>query len=163
MKLKATLAIAALALAPGLHAFTLDFASSVGQTLPPSLVVNVPGYGDVSFTAGFNAVLGATSTLTVGTEHGLPALNFHNGDTVFVSFLGALPSNVSFSEIGIAAGSAGDFIVLQTGQSDFVISLQNAPEGGIYRAQFTADAVPEPASSMLGVLGLTGLAIRRRR
>jgi MYXO-CTERM domain-containing protein len=164
MKLKAVSAIAALALAPCLHAFSLDFASSVGSSIPSTLIVNVPGYGDVSFTAGFNPIQGAASSLEVGTNFfGAPSLQFDNGDTVYVSFLGSLPSNVQFDQIAVSTDGE-KFIVLQTGANEFVVSLQDSNNGaGIGAVNFTADSVPEPSASLLGVLGLTGLVVRRRR
>ncbi|HVJ46644.1 MAG TPA: PEP-CTERM sorting domain-containing protein [Luteolibacter sp.] len=165
MKLKALLAVATLAVAPGLQAFTLDFASSVGSTIPSTLIVNVPGYGDVSFSAGFNAVQGITSALEVGTDFfGAPSLQFDNGDTVYVNFLGTLPSDVSFEQVAISTGTNEEFIVLQTGSNEFIVSLQNSGNGaGILAANFNAAQVPEPSASLLGLVGLTGLVIRRRR
>jgi len=164
MKLKAIIAVAALALPSSLHAFTLDFASSVGSSIPSTLIVNVPGYGDVSFTAGFNAMLGAQSTLNVGTAFsGASALQFDNGDTVYVNFLGTLPSGVGFEQIAITTGTAENFVVLQTGTNEYVVSLQGSSNGAGLTGVSFASQVPEPSTSLLGVVGLTGLLIRRRR
>lgn len=162
MKLKAILAVAALALAPSLHAFTLDFASSVGTTVP--MTINVPGYGDVAFTKGFSSA----SDLNVGTSFfGAPSLQFDNNDCVNVTFLGALPSGFGFDAVGLTSGGTGgseNFVWLQTGANQYAIQLQNSTDGaGIASISFSADSVPEPSTSLLGLVGLTGLVIRRRR
>jgi len=169
MKLKALLAVAMLALAPGLHAFTLDFASTALGSIPSGLTVYVPDYGDVSFTAGYNSLLNATSNLEIGTDFfGARSLQFENGDTVIVTFLGDLPGNVEFEQVAITTttgtGTDENFAILRPQSHQFVITLQNSDNGaGIGAINFPTSQVPEPSTTLLGVLGVTGLAIRRRR
>lgn len=163
MKIKAIAAIAALAFAPGLaQAFTIDFASSIGAVIPPSLVVNVPGYGDVSFTSGYNAILGADSQLTVGTDfYGAPSLQFIEGDTIIVTFLGAVPSHVDFNTIAVSVGTGEGFSKIDAGHV-YLLTLNNSIDGaGVIAVNF--DAVPEPGAAVLGLIGVTGMLLRRRR
>lgn len=162
MKIKAIMAVAALALTSSLNAFTLDFSSSVGKTIPKDLIIHVAGYGDVMFSAAYNAVQKAGSTLKVGTDHyNTASLQFDGGDTVKVTFLGALPDNVDFANIAISGGE--NFFVMQTGPNEYTLQLLNSTNGaGVTRVDFTT-VIPEPSAALLGVLGSVGLLVRRRR
>ncbi|MBK1882116.1 PEP-CTERM sorting domain-containing protein [Luteolibacter pohnpeiensis] len=159
MKIKATMVAALLLLAPALHAFTLDFASSVGATLPSDLVINVPGYGDVSFSANY------ASSLEVGTDfYGGATLQFDNNEVVLVTFLGGVPTDVDFSTVAVSAISGEQFVVIPISSSQYAVALQGSTDGaGIGAVTFNAAAVPEPSSAVLGLLGAAGLFVRRRR
>jgi len=165
MKLQATLAAAMLLLAPALHAFSIGFAAQVPGGIPPNLLVNVPGYGDVSFAAGFNGITMSQSALVIdNTFFGAPALEFVNADTLIVTFLGEIPFNVDFNSVAVSASSSEEFAVVQTGPKEFVVSLQNSVDGaGIAQVVFNAQSIPEPAASLLGLVGLGGFLLRRRR
>lgn len=150
-------------------AFTLDFLSvPTGTTLPPTLTINVPGYGNVSF----NPVSG--SSLVVDDRHELdnpgitssPSLNFDTGEGVILTFLGAQPTGIDFVFVG---ANVGEFFTPVQGASvnEFIITLNGAASepnksgAGIYQIGF--NQVPEPSASLLGVLGASLLVIRRRR
>jgi hypothetical protein len=150
-------------------AFTLDFLSVPTDTLvPPSLTVNVPGYGDVRFDPIGTAALIVDNrfekdSLVLTSS---PSLNFDNGESVTITFLGAEPTDVEFDWVGVNAGefftaaqgiSANEFIVTLNGAA-----LNTANNGaGLYRIGF--NQVPEPSASLLGCLGAALLVIRRKR
>lgn len=161
MKLKATLAAAALLLAPSLHAFTLDFSAYVGQVVPPSLVVNVPGYGNVAFSAGMNALTGALSSFQVGTSFfGTPSIQFDNGESLSVSFLDGPLTNVDFITVAVSADTSEHFSVVNSAPGQYSLTLQNSTNGaGLAGVEF----VPEPTSALLGLIGASSFVIRRRR
>jgi len=164
MKLTTLIAASAfLALASHSNAFTFDFNSvPVGTAVP--FTINVPGYGDVEFSPVFGSVL------EIGTQYetnGDPtkSLEFDPGDTVAVTFLGVEVFDVDFDfadvssgEVQVVGGSSPNFEL-------FLVSLPpgnpNANGSGLVEVSFKA--VPEPAGSMLGVLGAGLLFLRRRR
>src|SRR4051812_9333322 len=108
MKLKATLAIALLAITPSLHAFTLDIASLLGNTLPvsnPGLVVNIPGYGDVHLYSGKDGANNVTPIDISSNLFGVPAVEFQKGDVFYVDFLNSAPAtSLSYETVGVGAG-----------------------------------------------------------
>lgn len=163
MKIKSIAVVAALAIAPGLaSAFTLNFGSVAPGPIPSPLVVNIPGYGDVSFVAGFNAVTSTTSAPEVGTSFfGATSLQFADGDTVHITFLGGVPDSITPDSIALSIGTGEEFI-LSGGGTDYTITLFNSPDGaGLTSIAF--DAVPEPSAAALGLLGAAGVLLRRRR
>ena len=141
-------------------AFTLDFVGVNGATLPPSpLVINVFGYGNVSFTPGFD------SALEVGNQYENDAgtvrtsLEMDANESVTVTFLGADPTNVDFDIIGLGVGEAVGLVQLSS--TSFLVSAQGGNGVGLQSISF--GAVPEPSSAMLAALGVFGFALRRRR
>ena len=164
MKRHITLAAVALSALPS-SAFTLNFNDHLGATVPPGLTVEVPGYGDVGFRAGFS------SDLKVGSSHNpdngatAASLQFMKGDSVHITFLGPRPLSVDFDFVGLSSGEA--FRVLQTGSGSYFVILQGSGDGaGLTTASFRTHPetrVPEPGTSLLSLLGAVGLAIRRRR
>lgn len=144
-------------------AFTLDFSSvASGTTLPPALVINVPGYGDVQFDALSGSNLTVDSSLTFGT--GTNALNFGTDEGVKITFLGVQPLDASISSV---SASVGETFVFAAGANanEFILVLSGTPASnpgaGVSHVHF--EAVPEPSISLLGLLGGTLLVIRRRR
>ena len=146
-------------------AFTLDFnAVTLGQTVQPTLIVNVPGYGDVQFDAN-----SSTSQLVVDDAYrndngfGAPSLSFDSGDSLKVTFLAAQPLDVDFDYVGVNPGEA--FLTSTTADPNvFNVSLfaSGASDGaGLYQISF--NQVPEPTTSLLGVIGGSLLILRRRR
>jgi len=78
-------------------AFTLDFPSvPIGTTISSLLTIAVPSRGDIRF----DAVGG--SNLNVKTANGDKALNFVNGDSVTITFLGNPFSDLSSDVGGLA-------------------------------------------------------------
>lgn len=144
-------------------AFTLDFVGLVGTTLPPNpLVIPIAGYGTVTFEAGANSALVINDAFLNDNGFGAPSLSFNANEVVRVTFDNLQPLNVDFDFVGVSAGEA--FTVQDdpfTPQA-FLVTLQGAGDGaGIFQISF--DQIPEPSSSLLGVLGATMLIIRRRR
>jgi hypothetical protein len=151
------------ALATQASAFTFDFNSVPAGTAVP-LTINVPGYGDVAF----NPVLG--SVLEIGENYetnGDPTrgLEFDPSDIVEVDFLGVDVFNVEFDFVDISNGEAqivsGQPNTFET--SLLVIPALNSDANGTSLVEVRFDAVPEPASAMLGLLGTCLLFLRRRR
>lgn len=145
-------------------AFTLDFATSVGtvvQTGSP-LTINIPGYGDVVFNVGVSTPLVVNSAFENDNGFGGPSLSFDQNEAVKITFNGLEPLNVDFDYVGVSVGES--FVAqpdLFTSQS-FVVNLQGAGNGaGIYSISW--NAVPEPSSALLGLVGTAILAFRRRR
>lgn len=149
--------IAALGLAASANGFTLDFIADVGATLPPDLVINVPGYGDVKFTA----ILGNLEVDTNFQTGGLPtpSLEFASGEIVGVEFLGAPVYNLSFDFIDLSPGESMN--VNGSGNSYTVQLSGNVNGAGLQEITFLA--VPETSTATLGLLGTALLAFRRRR
>ena len=150
-------------------AFTLDFLSvPTGTPIPPSLTINVPGYGDVRFDTIGNSILIVDDRYENDSpgQTSSPSLNFDSGESVKVTFLGLEPIDVEFDWVGV---NAGEFFIAAPGLSpnEFVITLNGSTTpaanngAGLYEIGF--NQVPEPSASLLGVLGATMLLIRRKR
>ncbi len=141
-------------------AFTLDFVGVNGATLPPSpLVINIFGYGNVSFSPGFG------SALEVGNQYQNDAgpvrtsLELDPTESVTVTFLGATPTNVDFDIIGLGVGGAVG--LAQLSATSFIVSAQGNKGVGLQSVSF--GAVPEPSAAILASLGAFGFVLRRRR
>ena len=158
--MKNILALSSLLATFSASAFTLDFVAVNGATLPPSpLVIHVFGYGDVSFAPGFG------SALEVGNQYENDAgtvrtsLELDANESLMVTFLGADPTNVDFDIIGLSVGEAVGLVQLSS--TSFLVSAQGGNGLGLQAVSF--GAVPEPAASLLAVIGVIGLLVRRRR
>jgi hypothetical protein len=146
------------------NAFTLDFIGYEGTTLPDSpLVINVPGYGDVSFAAAPGTIAQVDSAFQNDDGSAAPSLSMDQGEAIVVTFLGNQPLNVNFDFVGVGSGEY--FIVQEDALNNqsFLVSLNGvkADGAGIYGISWSQ--VPEPSSAMLGALGTALLVIRRRR
>jgi hypothetical protein len=152
--------LAALCLAAGAaHGFSLDFISDVGANLPPDLVINVPGYGNVQFSPL------AGSALVVGTTYqtgGLPtpSLQFDAGEIVLITFLEAPVSDLAFDYIDVSPGESMNTNV--AGPNSFTVQLTSGTNGAGLQ-EITFSAVPETSAATLGLLGTGLLVLRRRR
>jgi hypothetical protein len=145
------------------HAFTLDFVGYEGvefKQSPQSIIV--PGYGELVFEAGLDSTLVVNSAYLNDNGFGAPSLSFDQNEAVKITFNGPEPLNVDFDFVGVSAGES--FVVqedLFTPQA-FLVTLQGGGDGaGIYAISW--NAVPEPASAMLGLVGAITLVLRRRR
>lgn len=165
MKLTTLLVASAfVALTAQSNAFSFDFSGvPAGTTLPPDLTINVAGYGDVKISPVGGSVLEVDTNFTSG---GSPtkSLEFDSNDTIEVSFLGATVFDVDYDFIDLSTGEA---IAVSGAPNTFQVTLLDIPSGnptangaGLVEVTFM---VPEPASSMLGLLGTGLLFLRRRR
>jgi len=147
------------------NAFTLDFVGYEGTTLPANpLVIFVPGYGDVRFDAGNGSTLVVDSAYQNDNGSAAPSLSFNERDALKVTFLGAQPLNVDFDFVGVSAGEnftvQPDLFVAQS----YLINLQGSGDGaGLHAISWKQQAVPEPSSALLGLIGSAALLLRRRR
>lgn len=166
MKMKtplvAVLSIAAMSVG---SAFTLDAIGYGGGVLEQNpYSVFVPGYGELVFEAAPGSSLVLNSAYQNDNGSGAPSLNFDENESVKITFVGAEPLNVDFDFVGQSAGES--FVIekdLFTPQA-FLVSLKGAGDGaGLYAVSWNTECVPEPTSSMLGLLGSMALLVRRRR
>jgi hypothetical protein len=147
------------------NAFTLDFVGYEGTTLPANpLVIFVPGYGDVRFDAGNGSTLVVDSAYQNANGSAAPSLSFNERDALKVTFLGAQPLKVDFDFVGVSAGEnftvQPDLFVAQS----YLVNLQGSGDGaGLYAISWQQQAVPEPSSALLGLIGSAALLLRRRR
>ncbi len=144
-------------------AFTLDFVGLIGTSLPPNpLTITIPGYGDVCFDAAKGSTLVVNDAYKNDNGFGAPSLSFDQNEAVKITFKGLQPLSVDFDFVGVSSGE--NFTVqpdLFTDQA-FIVNLQGSGDGaGLY--QISWNAVPEPASSLLGAMGCALLVLRRRR
>lgn len=168
MKMKTPLVAALLAGMPAIcGAFTLDAVGYGGSELslnPHS--VFVPGYGELIFEAAASSALVVNSAYENDNGFGGPSLNFDQDEAIKITFNGPSPVNVDFDFVGVSAGET--FVVqkdLFTPQA-FIVTLQGGGDGaGLYAVSWNIqpDAVPEPTSAMLGMIGTAVFVLRRRR
>ncbi len=146
------------------QAFTIDFNALVVPlnttvTVGSPLTIPVAGYGDVRFEAS------GTDVLTVSNNHSNGSGTFQNsleldpGETVTVVFLGPQELNVNFDIIGVNAGESAT----PTISGPRTYQLQAIGGDGVGVAAISWDAVPEPSSSLLVLLGAGSLVLRRSR
>lgn len=164
MNMKTPLVAALFAAASSIgHAFTLDAVGYEGGVLSQNpFSVFVPGYGELVFEAGLGSELVVDSAYQNDNGFGGPSLNFDQNEAVKITFNGLEPLNVDFDFVGQSAGES--FVVqkdLFTPQA-FLVTLQGGGDGaGLYAISW--NAVPEPASAVLGIMGGMMLMLRRRR
>lgn len=164
MKMKTPLvaAVSLAAMSIG-SAFTLDAVGYVGGVLDQNpFTVFVPGYGELVFEAAPGTSLVVNSAYRNDNGSGAPSMNFDAGESVKITFNGAEPLNVEFDIVG---QSAGESFVIDNGvftPQVFLVSLKGGTDGAGLSA-VSWDAVPEPASATLGLLGGMMLLLRRRR
>ena len=162
MKTKLVAAAFAATVSAG-SAFTLDAVGYGGSTLTTAPVsVNIPGYGELIFEALPGSSLVVNSAYENDNGFGGPSLNFDQNESIRITFVGLEPLNVDFDFVGQSAGES--FVIEQdlfTPQA-FLVTHQGGGDGaGLYAVSW--NAVPEPASSMLSLVGGMLLVLRRRR
>ena len=166
MKMKTSLVAALLIGLPAISgAFTLDAVGYGGSELSLApYSVFVPGYGELVFEAAAGSSLIVNSAYQNDNGFGGPSLSFDQNESVKITFKGSEPLNVDFDFVGVSAGES--FVVekdLLTPQA-YLVSLKGAGDGaGLYAISWKTEAVPEPTSAMLGLLGGAFFAFRRRR
>lgn len=166
MKINSSFVAALLISFPAMSgAFTLDALGYSGSDLTSNPVsVTVPGYGELVFESVAGTTLVVNSAYENDNGFGGPSLSFDQNDSVKITFTGAQPLNVDFDFVGVSAGE--NFVVekdLITPQA-FILTLQGSGDGaGLYAISWNTDAVPEPASALLGLMGAAVFAFRRRR
>lgn len=154
------------------QAFTIDFNSllapdgsdltgaSVSSGSP--LVITVPGYGTVRFEVG------GTDVLNVDQNHSNDggttfqnSLELDAGERVLVTFVGPEAMNVNFDIIGLNSGEAANPVAVGITGDEYQLDAIGGDGVGI--AAISWDAVPEPSSSLLILLGAGSLVLRRSR
>ncbi len=166
MKMKIPLIAALVAGMPVISSgFTLDAVGYAGSELSLNPVsVFVPGYGELIFEAAVGSVLVVNSAYQNDNGFGGPSLNFDQNEAIRITFNGLEPLNVDFDFVGVSAGES--FVVqkdLFTPQA-FLVTLQGGGNGaGLYAVSWNTQAVPEPTSALLGLIGTAVFAFRRRR
>lgn len=136
-------------------AFSLDFAGLAGTPLPPNLVINVPGYGNVTFEAA------PGSNLAIVNYGITPALSFDQNETVIITFNGGEVTAPGLNYAGLEIGES--FLAQFASYNTYTATLQGAGNGGGITGLSFNQAVPEPTSALLGVLGASLFVLRRRR
>lgn len=142
-------------------AFNLDFSSvTTGTTVPGTLTINVPGYGDVAINTN------GASSVVVDSNYAPKSLEFDTGESITITFLGATPTGVSISTSGMSAGEAMN-LTYGANANEYLVQLSGAAiipgEEGAGLSGINFGAVPEPSAALLGALGAAMLVIRRRR
>ena len=167
MKVTFTTLLATAAAATMAQAFTIDFNALVvplGTTVTAGspLTINVAGYGDVRFEVG------GSDSLVVATNHSNDggttfqnSLELDAGESVLVTFLGPQAMNVNFDIIGINAGESANPVPVGVAGNEYQLDAIGGDGVGI--AAISWDAVPEPSSSLLVLVGASSLILRRRR
>jgi hypothetical protein len=165
MKMKTPLVAAMLLMvASSVHAFTLDAVGYEGGVLEQNpFSITVPGYGEIVFEAAPGSSLVVNSAYRNDNGFGGPSLSFDENEAVKITFTGADPLNLDFDFVGQSVGES--FLVekdLFTPQA-FLVSLKGSGDGaGLYAMSWDTQAIPEPASAAIGLLGSL-LLLRRRR
>lgn len=166
MKMKIPLIAALAAGMPVISSgFTLDAVGYSGDELSLNPVsVLVPGYGELIFEAAVGSALVVNSAYQNDNGFGGPSLNFDQNDAIKITFNGLEPLNVDFDFVGVSAGES--FVVqkdLFTPQA-FLVTLQGGGDGaGLYAISWKTQAIPEPTSALLGLIGTAVFTFRRRR
>jgi MYXO-CTERM domain-containing protein len=175
-QLKLAITAMALATASSASAFTMDFIADLSNlpsgVIPEAgLVLNIPGYGDIRFTSINLTQYGA---LEVGNEYGAKGVQFNAPQELRVEFLGSLPATFDLNYS--TAGLDSDEVFYQQNadpvfRSAFLKYTEEVDANDNYTGNgaaitgftFAAEAIPEPSTSLLGLVGMAGLLARRRR
>ena len=158
--------VISLAAAINASAFSLDFTGvSAGTTIAPDLTLSVPGYGSVTFSAAIKADASGTSELVVGDTYvdggvATRAIEFDGADQMIVTFNGTTPSQVDFDIVGASGGE--EFNILAFGSNSYLVNLQGSGDGaGVSGVSW--NSIPEPSTSILGLIGGLAFLARRKR
>lgn len=164
MKMKTTLIAALFAAAVSVgNAFTLDAAGYQGNTLTQTPVsINIPGYGELVFEALPGSALVVNSAYQNDNGFGGPSLSFDEDESIRVTFVGPEPLNVDFDFVGQSAGESFSIEKDLFTPQAFLVTLKGGGDGaGLYAVSW--NAVPEPTSALLSLIGGAMFVLRRRR
>ena len=146
-------------------AFTLDAVGYGGSELTTTPVsVSVAGYGELIFEAIEGSSLPVNSAYLNDNGFGGPSISFDQGESIKITFVGSQPLNVNFDFVGVSAGESFLFQKDLINSQAYNITLQGEGDGaGLYAISWNTEAVPEPTSALLGLMGGAFFAFRRRR
>jgi hypothetical protein len=154
--------------------FTADLSKLPFGMIPEEgLVLNVPDYGAIRFSS---YPTGTGRALEVGDDLGGKGIQFDASEELLIEFLGSLPRYDILDYEYMDPDHGGDLVQ----DSDFyggtyllkylaIVDADGNPIGDgsavFTYLFFSAEpaAVPEASTSLLGLFGMTGLLIRRRR
>jgi uncharacterized protein (TIGR03382 family) len=164
MKIKSALVVWLLGLSiPAASAFTLDAVGYEGGILTDNpFSIFVPGYGELIFQAAPGSEIVVNSAYLNDNGFGGPSFNFDQNESLKITFAALEPINVDFDFVGLSAGEIFEIEEDLLTPQAFIITLKGDGDGaGLYAVSW--QAVPEPASATLGLLGTVMLLLRRRR
>lgn len=164
MKFKA---LALAVLAAGIHsasAFSLDFtglATDGSVTMSGAdgdqLVIAVPGFGNVAFGVAEKDV-----SATLVDFGGTPAIEFDPSKTITIDFFSGSPvENVMVSFVGVDQGESPSYSTVSDTSGVVRIPAGTAGISGVTFDR-VGPKVPEPSTTVLGLLGAVALLRRRR-
>jgi PEP-CTERM motif len=172
MKTTSLLATAAFAVVTSIssQAFTLDAVGYEGGELSPApWSVSVPGYGELIFETAAGSPLVISSGYENPQDGLMPLIRFDGNDAIRVTFNGARVFNVEFyfaslsgnDGVEVADLTQSDLSIPQT----FRITLRGTSDSvaDLYAITWNSQSVPEPSTTLLGMVGVAGLVFRRCR
>ncbi|GHC46235.1 PEP-CTERM sorting domain-containing protein [Roseibacillus persicicus] len=146
-------------------AFSLDFTGleldgsvTLSGADGDQLIINVPGFGNVGF-----GVAEKDLSAVVDDNYGVPAIEFDETKTITINFFAATPvENVMVSFVGVPQGDEPTYVPIDNYGG--TVSFDAGVSGGIQSVSFDAidTKVPEPSTTLLGLIGAVALLRRRR-
>jgi hypothetical protein len=171
MKTKSLLVTAAFAAGTSIssQAFTLDAVGYEGGELAPApWSVSVPGYGELIFETAADSPLVISSSYENPQDGSVPIIRFDQNDAIQITFNGARVLDVEVYFTNLSRNEK--FERTNPPQSDlfvpqaFNITLPGDGDGAdLYAITWNSLSIPEPSSTILGMMGVAGLMFRRRR
>ena len=147
-------------------AFTVDFTGvAAGTTVPPNLTLDVPGYGTITISSIVMSDGTGPSNLVIGDtfdDGGVStrSLEFDEKEQVLVTFNGSEATGVDFDYVGVSGGE--EFNTSAFLPNTYIVNLQGSGDGAGLSG-ISWNAVPEPSTSLMGLIGGLALLGRRKR